>query len=514
MTSINTFRQATARLFGGVLVLLLAGGATAQAQTKSPKRGVAYGYHSAADMQALAPGLSWWYNWVAAPETSAAGVYAGLGVDYVPMQWGQTLGNGTVTADQLAANIPNTARYLLGFNEPNFLLQANLTPNQAAALWPVLEEAARRKNLKLVSPALNYCGNCVTQNGVTYYSPTQYLDAFFVACPNCRVDYIAVHTYVCEERYLREKIAEVKKYNKPIWLTEFACGDMPAAGITLPVQQKYIMDAVNYLEKDPAIFRYAWFSGRNGEIPNINLLGGSGQLTALGQEYVGLPAGWEPGRLVPATVSASSTETAATGAANVTDQNINTRWASALGSDPQSLQLDFGTPQTIARVLLSWEAAYATDYKLETSLNGTSWTPLITVINGDGGVDNLTGLKGYGRYLRLTGSHRATTYGYSLWEMEVFGSTGSTVTAAKAAAPATADALRLYPNPAETELHVALAGHARIQQLVVVDALGRTVLTSENPEAALNIAALKAGLYVVRATTTDQRQLTQRFTKP
>ncbi|WP_210516941.1 glycosyl hydrolase [Hymenobacter terricola] len=510
MATNHRFQRLSTHLLSGILAALLAFGSPATAQTRSPKRGLAYGYHSAADLQALAPGLSWWYNWASVPEAGAAGVYAGLGFDYVPMQWGATLGSGTVTASQLAANIPNGARYLLGFNEPNFLDQANLTPNQAAALWPVLETVARQRNLQLVAPAVNYCGNCVVQNGVTYYSPVQYLDAFFAACPSCQVDYIAVHTYVCEERYLREKIGELKKYNKPIWLTEFACGDMPAAQISPAVQQKYMLDAVNYLEKEPAVFRYAWFSGRNGQIPNINLLGASGQLTALGQEYVGRPVGWEPGRLTPVAVTASSSETTSLNASNATDHDINTRWGSVF-ADPQYLQLDFGALQNFTRVQLSWEAAHALDYQIQTSPDGLYWTPIQTVINSDGGLDNLTGLTARGRYLRLYGTRRATTYGYSLWEIEVFGSPAGTTTATR---PADADALRLYPNPAETELHIALPTNARLQSLAVVDALGRTVLTSRpTPDGVLNIAALPTGLYVVRATTTGQRQLTQRFTK-
>ncbi|UYZ63108.1 glycosyl hydrolase [Hymenobacter weizhouensis] len=489
---------------------LLGGGKAALAQTKSPKRGLAYGYHSAADMQALAPGLSWWYNWYSRPDAGAASVYAGLGIDFVPMQWGRGLDGGPLTADRLAANVPAGARYLLGFNEPNFRSQANLTPTQAAALWPVLEEVARRKNLRLVSPAVNYCGDCVTENGTTYYSPVQYLDAFFAACPSCRVDYIAVHTYVCEERWLRDKIGELKKYGKPIWLTEFACGDRPAGEITSAVQQKYMLDAVNYLEKEPAVFRYAWFSGRNNEIPNINLLGGSGQLTALGQQYVRLPAGWEPGRLTPVAVTASSQENAGSRAQNAADQDINTRWASAWTTS-QYLQLDFGQVQTFSRVQLSWEAAYALDYQLQTSLDGLTWNPIRTVLNSDGGLDNHTGLQGRGRYLRVAGTRRATVYGYSLWEVEVFG--GATLTATRTRpASAAAGALRLFPNPAETELHLELPPTVRLHHLAVTDGCGRTVLSCSATNS-LNIAALPAGLYVVRATTTDQRQLTQRFVK-
>ncbi|RSK31744.1 glycosyl hydrolase [Hymenobacter metallilatus] len=505
----SRFRGSRGWVLGGLLILL-AWAAAATAQTKSAKRGLAYGYHSAADMQVLAPGISWWYNWASQPDAGAAGVYTSLGVDYVPMQWGRNLGNGPVTANQLAASIPNSSRYLLGFNEPNFLSQANLTPSQAAALWPVLEDVARRKNLALVSPAVNYCGNCVTENGVTYYSPTQYLDAFFAACPNCRVDYIAVHTYVCEERWLREKIAELKRYNKPIWLTEFACGDLPPSQITLPLQQKYLLDAVNYLEKEPAIFRYAWFSGRNGEIPFINLLGNSGQLTALGQQYVSLPQGWEAGRIRPVGLTASSQETNATSATAAADENINTRWGSVF-ADPQYLTLDFGSLHNISRVQVSWEAAYAKDYHLQTSPDGLTWTNIQTVLNSDGGVDNLTGLSARGRYLRLYATRRATAYGYSLWEIEVFGSPVGAPTATHAQADT--EPLGLYPNPAATELHFSLPPNTRLRSLVVLDARGRLVLTDYAPGATLHIAALPAGLYVVRATTTSHRQLTQRFLK-
>ncbi|WP_375417154.1 glycosyl hydrolase [uncultured Hymenobacter sp.] len=415
----------------GLLGLLAAWPAPTLAQTKSAKRGLAYDFLTAADLQALAPGLSWWYGWGPVPKAAVASIYQGLGAEFVPMQWNATLDGSTVTADRLAAKIPAGAKYLLGFNEPNFRLQANLTPKQAAALWPVLQDVAARKNLKLVSPAVNYCGDCVSENGVTYYSPTQYLDAFFAACPNCQVDYIAVHTYVCEEQYLRQKIAELKKYNKPIWLTEFSCGDMDHSRITLGVQKKYLIDAVNYLENEPAVFRYSWFSGRNNEIPNINLLGADGQLTELGQLYVNQPYAGSPllaNRLTPVAATAQSSENSSLGAANAIDGNINTRWASAW-TDAQYFQLDFGTAQKFSHVRISWDPAYAADYKLLTSPDGNTWTPIQTVINGDGGVDDFTGLAGSGRYLRVACSRRGSAYGYSIYEINAYGSAATTTPA-------------------------------------------------------------------------------------
>jgi len=55
-------------------------------------------------------------------------------------------------------------------------------------------------------------------------------------------------------------------------------------------QKSYLSAAVAYLESEPAVARCALFSGRTGAIPNAHLLGDSGQLTGLGQLYVGLPA--------------------------------------------------------------------------------------------------------------------------------------------------------------------------------------------------------------------------------
>jgi hypothetical protein len=251
---------------------------------KSIKRGVAYAHHSALDMMALSTGMSWWYNWSHQPEAKAAPVYQAEQVDFVPMIWG-----GKPDANQVTASIPDGTHYLLGFNEPNFKNQANKSPSQAASLWPILEKVAFNKNLKLVSPSVNYCGNCVTENGVKLTDPVAYLDAFFAACSGCKVDYVAVHWYSCDLSSLKWYINKFKKYNKPIWLTEFACGDKPHNQITFETQKKYMTAAVNYLENEPVIFRYAWFSGRNSEIPFVNLLDSDGQLTELGRLYISLP---------------------------------------------------------------------------------------------------------------------------------------------------------------------------------------------------------------------------------
>jgi len=252
-------------------------GVDARGDAVTCKRGLAYGQNSLADLQALSPGISWWYNWGLSPEKAVASTYPSTGVEYVPMVWG----SGSIAAADKA--ITTREHYLLTFNEPDFTNQANLTPQQAAALWPQIEAIADAHGLTIVSPALNYCGG-----GCNETDPFKWFDAFFAACPGCRVDQLAVHWYACSKDALVNYITQMKKYGKPIWLTEFACldGDDHA----LATEQAYMADALDYLEHEPAVVRYSWFTGRFPPTSTIDLLGADGQLTTLGQQYVTAPA--------------------------------------------------------------------------------------------------------------------------------------------------------------------------------------------------------------------------------
>ncbi len=46
----------------------------------SPKRGMAYGNHSKADLDAVKVGASWWYNWSDTPDAAIASYYSSQGV--------------------------------------------------------------------------------------------------------------------------------------------------------------------------------------------------------------------------------------------------------------------------------------------------------------------------------------------------------------------------------------------------------------------------------------------------
>ena len=123
------------------------------------------------------------------------------------------------------------------------------------------------------------------------------------------------------------------------------------------------------------------------------------------------------------TTTASSTENAGTPAADATDGNTGTRWSSAF-SDPQWLEVDLGSSQSICQVGLNWETAYATAFQIQTSTDNVNWTTIFSTTTGTGGIQTIP-VTGTGRYIRMNGTTRATQFGYSLWEFQVF-TTGTT----------------------------------------------------------------------------------------
>ena len=120
--------------------------------------------------------------------------------------------------------------------------------------------------------------------------------------------------------------------------------------------------------------------------------------------------------------SSSSVENASFPPANAFDGNTGTRWSSAF-SDPQWLEVDLGSSQTICQVTLNWEAAFAKAFQIQTSPDGTNWTSIFSTTTGAGGIQTLN-VSGTGRFIRMFGTVRGTQFGYSLWEFSVFAGTG------------------------------------------------------------------------------------------
>ncbi len=166
-------------------------------------------------------------------------------------------------------------------------------------------------------------------------------------------------------------------------------------------------------------------SGTSSRSGTVTITAGSSSVAiAVTQAGTATPA--DPNRALNRPVVVSSTESSALSGSQAVDGNASTRWSSAY-SDPQWLQVDLGATYAVNRVVLNWETAYASGYRVEVSADASSWTSVYSTTNGDGGTDDLS-LSGTGRYVRIYGTARATVWGYSLWELQVYGTlSGTTV---------------------------------------------------------------------------------------
>ncbi len=106
--------------------------------------------------------------------------------------------------------------------------------------------------------------------------------------------------------------------------------------------------------------------------------------------------------------------------ARAVDGKPGTRWASGNWDDDEWLQVDLGSVQQVARVALHWESAYATGYEIEVSDDGMNWRTVWSTEGGNGGTDIDAFTPTSARYVRVHGTKRATKYGYSIYDMQVY----------------------------------------------------------------------------------------------
>jgi F5/8 type C domain/PQQ-like domain len=118
-------------------------------------------------------------------------------------------------------------------------------------------------------------------------------------------------------------------------------------------------------------------------------------------------------------VAVSSTENTGTPGSAAVDGDTTTRWSSAF-SDPQWIYVDLGATHTVSRVVLNWETAYGKAFQIQTSTDAVTWTTIYQTTTGAGGINDVA-VSGSGRYVRMYGTARGTAWGYSLWELEVYG---------------------------------------------------------------------------------------------
>ncbi|WP_170064004.1 glycosyl hydrolase [Jejuia pallidilutea] len=241
---------------------------------KLKKRGIAYTNNKAAwSHKTHELAAHWMYSWgrelkEEIPEN----------VEFVPMFWGKGSVNDTELAKIKQLIDEGKVKYVLGFNEPDGASQANMTVDEAIALWPKLEELG----VPLGSPAtVGPLNNWMKE----FMQKAEELEL--------RIDFVTVHSYGGPNvlSFLNMLKNTYKEYKKPIWITEFAVADWSASSAANNKHSEadvinFMSEALPVLDNLDWIHRYAWFDGfGRAPLAPSALFDADGKITALGEVY-------------------------------------------------------------------------------------------------------------------------------------------------------------------------------------------------------------------------------------
>lgn len=292
------------------------------AQQKSAKRGIGWDEKSQrvseAAVSKMLPGISWLYNWGPAPNGTADNLGTTEGMLFVPMCWNGAFNETTI---RNYVDTHSGVKYLLGFNEPNFSAQANMTPEAAATLWPKVEKIAADCGLTLVAPALNFTGEKV---GGRIWNPYEWLDEFirqyevqFGTLPvmdclalHCYMNWYSSNTWFATEYFYSDlyNVSKTDVYGRypnivkyldaykaahghfpRMMLTEFCSweNDGTITGVDFQIDQ--MTQKVQKLEQSDLVEGYAWFmaNGTASSYPYFSIFtnASAASLSTLGTVY-------------------------------------------------------------------------------------------------------------------------------------------------------------------------------------------------------------------------------------
>ncbi|MFB9075954.1 family 16 glycosylhydrolase [Flavobacterium procerum] len=221
------------------------------------------------------------------------------------------------------------------------------------------------------------------------------------------------------------------------------------------------------------------------------------------------------------TATASTEENATLSANKATDGDATaTRWASSFANATEWIYVDLGSNYNLNRVVLKWEAAYATQYKVQLSSDNvfTESETISTQTASDGGTDDLT-VSGTGRYLRILCTAKALApYGYSLYEIEAYGSASTAKKANDIVVTTQPEdtVFIVYPNPASNYIQLSLPENLDNKIITIYDNSGTLILekTAEANvnESTIDISRLTKGIYILNFKS-DQKSWTKKLIK-
>lgn len=156
--------------------------------------------------------VSWYYSWDATPGWRNAPT----NITFCPMLWGER--NEDDFRQHVLQNLNgkhNQGKCVLGMNEPNQKGQSDMSVNTACGLM--------RANILPLKGLGWYVVSPVTTNAP---SGETWMDNFRSTCPDVwsAIDAVALHYYDTSTNKFKKYVNHWhNKYEKPIWVTEYAC---------------------------------------------------------------------------------------------------------------------------------------------------------------------------------------------------------------------------------------------------------------------------------------------------
>ena len=241
---------------------------------------------------------------------------------------------------------------------------------------------------------------------------------------------------------------------------------------------------------------------------NLNASGTSA-VTAV---TVNTPAGSNLALNKPARTSSVKDKNINRTAALAVDGQMGTRWESEW-SNPQWIYIDLLQTYMLNRVKITWETALGKDYLIQVSNDSTNWTaPAAKTVTGNTQKINDWAIAASGRYIRIYGTVRNTQYGYSIFELEVYGTASSLRTAADDHTVGV-----VFPNPALEVVNVnGLDENLSDVRITMTNVYGNMVLDEHyntSSIAPLNVKNFVSGVYLLNVFSKGELVLSRKFIK-
>lgn len=102
------------------------------------------------------------------------------------------------------------------------------------------------------------------------------------------------------------------------------------------------------------------------------------------------------------------------------DGDLGTRWSVAAATNNEWYKVDLGKNETVGRVDIHWEGAYASEYTLQVSTDNVNFTNVFSTTTSTGGDVSHRFTPVNARYVKILLIKGALPYPMSFWEFEVY----------------------------------------------------------------------------------------------